>query len=176
MKIVPSTSSQATISALREIFSSQGLPQVLVSDNGTAFTSTEFGDFMKRNGIHHVRTSPYHPAGNGLAECSVQTFKEAMRKTSGDIETRFARFLFQYRITPHTTTGTLSAELLQGRRLRTHLDLLQPQLKAKVQKKQENQKKTHDCTARMQKFEPSDLVWIRNFTPGSTLLLQGING
>ena len=75
---------------------------------------------MKRNGIRHVRTSPYHPAENGLTERSVQTFKEAMRKTTGDIETRMARFLFQYRI---TTTGTLPAELLQGRRLRTHLDL-----------------------------------------------------
>ena len=93
---VSSTSSQQVVRVLRNLFSTHGLPDVIVSDNGTAFTSVEFETFMKRNGIRHVRCAPYHPSSNGLAERAVQTFKEAMKKTKGDIDVRIARFLFQY--------------------------------------------------------------------------------
>ena len=49
--------------------------------------------FLKFNGIHHIKTAPYHPASNGLAEQAVQTFKSGMKKlTSGTLETRVARF------------------------------------------------------------------------------------
>ena len=39
---IPSTSSTATIDKLRQVFATHGLPEVLVSDNGTAITSKEF--------------------------------------------------------------------------------------------------------------------------------------
>ena len=64
---VSSTSSQQVVRVLRNLFSTHGLPDVIVSDNGTAFTSVEFETFMKRNGIRHVRCAPYHPSSNGLA-------------------------------------------------------------------------------------------------------------
>ena len=41
--------------------------EVLVTDNGTPFTSTVFAEFTRNNGIRHVRVSPYHPSSNGLA-------------------------------------------------------------------------------------------------------------
>ena len=62
-----------------------------------------------------------------LNECRVQTLKTGLKKmTAGNIEDKLARFLFQCRITPHTTTGRSPADLLMGRRLRSHLDLLRP--------------------------------------------------
>ena len=64
-----------TISALRTIFATFGLPEILVSDNGSVFTSEEFRVFIKRNGIRHLTSAPYHPATNGLAERAVQIFK-----------------------------------------------------------------------------------------------------
>ena len=63
--VVPSTSAQHTIRHLRSVFAT---PEILVSDNGTGFTSVEFQEFMKRNGIRHITSAPYHPATNGLAE------------------------------------------------------------------------------------------------------------
>ena len=59
--------SVATVNKLRQIFSTHGLPQVSVSDNGPAFIGEEFKTFMKRNGIKQVYSAPYHPASNGQA-------------------------------------------------------------------------------------------------------------
>ena len=86
---VPSTFSESTISKLRTIFSTHGLVEVLVSDNGLAFTSQEFKEFIQRNEIRHVFTPPYHPASNGLAECAIKTVKKGLRKMEGPLETRF---------------------------------------------------------------------------------------
>ena len=69
--IVPSTSSQATIKALRNMFATHGIPETIVSDNGSGFTSCEFGDFTRKNGIQHIKSAPYHPASNCLAERAV---------------------------------------------------------------------------------------------------------
>ena len=96
-----SSSSATTISLMRKSFATPGLPEVIVSDNATNFTSEEFECFLKKNGIKHLRTPPYHPASNGLAERAVQTFKGGMKKLKeGTLETKLARFLFTYRITP----------------------------------------------------------------------------
>ena len=55
---VPSATSHSTISVLRTIFASHGLPEILISDNGTAFTSSEFGIFLRQNGIRHLSSLP----------------------------------------------------------------------------------------------------------------------
>ena len=56
------------------------LPQTLVSDNGTCFTTAQFEQFIKRNGIRLVTSSPYHPGTNGLTERAVQTVKHELSK------------------------------------------------------------------------------------------------
>ena len=62
-------------------FSTLGFPEGLVTDNGPAFTSQEFANFIKANGIRHLTSLPYHPASNGPAERVVQTFfKAAIKK------------------------------------------------------------------------------------------------
>jgi len=75
-----SSSSQSTIEKLRQSYATFGIPKVLVSDNGSSFTSREFQEFITQNGIIHKRSSPYHPATNGLVERAVRTFKEVLWK------------------------------------------------------------------------------------------------
>ena len=77
--IVNSSSAEVTIEKMRATFATLGLPQILVTDNGPQFTSAQFAQFTKNNGIKHVTSSPYHPSTNGLAKRTVQTFKEGMR-------------------------------------------------------------------------------------------------
>ena len=68
---ITSSATSATIEKMQSSFATLGLLEIMVTDNGPAFTSMEFAQFMQRNGIRHVTTAPYHPASNGLAERAV---------------------------------------------------------------------------------------------------------
>ncbi|PAA73574.1 hypothetical protein BOX15_Mlig008794g1 [Macrostomum lignano] len=162
--VVTSATSAVTIQKLRSSFATHGLPDVLVSDNGPNLVSEEMSDFLQKNGIQHVRVAPYHPASNGLAERAVQTLKRSLEKQREDsLEDKVARFLLSYRVTPHATTGVAPCELLMGRHLCTLLDRARPDLGARVQRKQNQQKEHHDCKARFRTFETGDAVLARDF-------------
>ena len=131
LEVVPMTTitTEKTLEVLRSMFARYGLPQQLVTDNGPQFTSSEFEQCMKANGIKHIRTSPYHPASNGEAEWFVQTFKhsrKASRNDTGSLSVKLSRFLLVHRNTPNCTTGVSPAELFMKRPLRTRLELLRP--------------------------------------------------
>ena len=51
--VVNSSTSQATVEQLQLVFSTHRLPEVIVSDNGTSFTSEEFAAFVHSNDIKH---------------------------------------------------------------------------------------------------------------------------
>ena len=138
---VKAATSSETIGRLCQLFSTFGLPDKIVSDNGSVFTSREFADFMASNGISHVKVPPYHPSSNGLAERVVKIFKRNMeRQTTGTLKTKLARFLFNYRTPPHSTTTTSPAQLFMGRKLKACLDLLHPDLQKKVESSVQRQK------------------------------------
>ena len=142
-----------------------------MSDNGPQFAAEEFQDFCKKNGIRHILIAPYHPASNGLAERGVQTFKRGYKKLSeGMVEDRVARFMLQYATTPHTTTGQSPSELLFGRKLRTRLDSVIPDLGKVVEGKQCRQKENHDQRTRTRNVSIGDKVFARNFRRGKPWL------
>lgn len=180
-QIVNTVTSSVTIEHLRTLLATHGIPEVLVSDNGTQFTSTEFEAFMRKNGIRHVQVSPYHPSLNGLAERAVKTVKEELKKCGNteSLQCSISRILFHYRITPHSTTGVSPAELLFGRQIRSHLDQVKPNLSNKVILKQASQKKYHDYGTRTHSFQIGDTVFIQNQTSGPKWLagqIQEIKG
>ena len=157
-----------TIELLSGLFAAYGLPEELVSDNGPQFTSEEFSNFMKQNGINHTRTPPYHPASNGAAERYVQILKQALKTSKFDkgqpVQRRLSSFLFSYRNTPHTVTGQSPAELFLKRKPRTRLSLLQPNLAQHVEEKQRVEKEQHDRgRTKTREFMPGDQVLVRNF-------------
>ena len=82
-----SITSSNTIEKLRIVFATYGIPRKIVTDNGTSFTSSEFQEFMRSNGIVHIKSAPYHPSTNGLAERAVQTFKQSFSRISGKVST-----------------------------------------------------------------------------------------
>ena len=129
-----------------------------MSDNGLQFTAAEFQEFCRLNGIRHIRVALYQPSSNGLAERAVQVFKQGFCQSSvGTQSDRIARFLFQYRITPHTTTGLSPAEMLLGRNLRSRLDLLKPNLEQKAAEKQRRQQFKH---SRVHQFSVDEKVFV----------------
>lgn len=158
------TTSHAVIGKLIDCISRFGVPDQIVSDNGPQFTSSEFEDFCKKNGIVHIRVSPYHPRSNGEAERFVQTFKKGMRAKDVSVDLRLSRFLFEYRATPHATTGVSPAELLQGRKLRTILDLVRPSVQSNVDKSQSRQESSFNATSKFRELVPGQAAWIRTFS------------
>ena len=166
LEIIPvkKATSSVTIDKLRGICSTHGLPDTIVTDNAAVFTSSEMKEFFSRNGIKHITSAPYHPASNGLAERAVQTFKSAIkRSTEGSLETRIQRFLFDYRITPHSTTGISPANLLMNRQPKSKLDLVVPNLSKRVTDVQDKQKQLHDQHAKCRRFNPGDKVLARSY-------------
>ena len=147
-----STTAQSTIKLLTKIFVIEGLPQVMVTDNGPQFASLLFQKFCKENGIQHLRTAPFEPQSNGSAERFVRTFKTAMNKAlaSGSTkEVALQRLLISYRTTPTGISSKSPAEKLHGRQPRTLLALLLP--------------KKHCKQMDPTKFKPQDKVYIETF-------------
>ena len=132
--ITTSATSAFVVVELRTTFARFGLPELVVSDNGSCFTSEEFETFLWRIGIRHVTSAPYHPAANGLTERAVQIVKRGLTMVAtGSLKTRLETVLFSYRITPQSTTGVSAAELLLGKRPRTRLDLVKPNTATRVE-------------------------------------------
>ncbi|KRZ81567.1 Uncharacterized protein T08_2084 [Trichinella sp. T8] len=129
-----------------------GLPDIIVSDNGTQFTSHTFQEYLNKGGIRHITSAPFHPSSNGQAERMVRTTKEFIKKmTQRDWEYNLANFLFCQHVTPCTTT----AQLLMNRRLRTVLDRLQPDVVSEdLDKKFE----------RVRTFQTDDQVYAKNYS------------
>jgi len=99
-----STTAEKTIEVMRTLFGSYGIPEQVVSDNGPQFTLDKFAEFLRRNGIKHIRSAPYHPSTNGLAERFMQTFKRALQaseQSGRSFNQRLVNFLFSYHTTHH---------------------------------------------------------------------------
>ncbi|XP_059059434.1 uncharacterized protein K02A2.6-like [Achroia grisella] len=171
---VSSTSANCVIGILRTMWARFGIPKKIVSDNGPPFSSAEFASFLKYNGVEHVFSSPYHPASNGAAENAVRICKRVIKKANIqrlDVITALNRYLLIYRNTEHCTTGESPAKLLQGRSLRTRLDVLKPERGERVRREQLRQESAAGGTIRS--FEPGSCIWYRNYKKGTAIWLKG---
>lgn len=142
---VSSTNAEITIKQLRDIFARFGLPNEIVTDNGPAFISEKFSEFMLRNGICHRLISPRHARSNGAAENAVGLVKKCLKKAAHEgiaVDVALSRFLLNYRNCVQSTTQKSPSEMLLGRRLRSCLDLLRPCTKNIVMDNQSKQIKS----------------------------------
>lgn len=173
-----STTTKALIKVLRRIFATHGIPDSIVSDNQTTFTSMELKEFAERNQIRLIRVAPYHPSSNGQAERMVQTSKEALKKMSGsDLNQKIASFVLRQHITPITSiSGSQSpAEMLMGRRLRTCLDRLHPDYCVTRQ----NDIDSKSQCRKPRSFQPGADVFVKSFqrdVPWSTGRVESATG
>ena len=80
--LVPSsnhTASTVSGTLLRHIVPYFGTPRRLLSDCGREFVGDVWGKLMRSLGIQCVLTSPYHPEGNAINECSHRTLNNMLR-------------------------------------------------------------------------------------------------
>lgn len=122
--ILQNSTSVNIINRLRHSFATHGLPECIVTDNGTPFISKEFKTYLQEHGITHRRVTPHWPQANGEVERQNRTLCKAIRAAHAegkDWLTELDVFLLAYRSTPHCVTGRSLAELLFNRQIRTKL-------------------------------------------------------
>ncbi|XP_045546301.1 uncharacterized protein [Salmo salar] len=106
----------------------KGIPDEILTDQGTNFTSRLMVQLHRQLGIKRLRTTPYHPQTDGLVERFNQTLKNMLRKfvadTGKDWDKWLPFLLFAYREVPQASTGFSPFELLYGWPVQGPLDLL----------------------------------------------------
>ena len=122
--IVNVASTQNTKEHLHSIFARFGLPKIIVTDNGSCFTSSGFAKFARHNQICYLRSAPHYSFFIQwlIVGSAVQAFK------LGTLQPKLSRFLFHYRLTPNATTAVAPAELMLNRQPRSDLDSIRPNL------------------------------------------------
>ena len=115
------------LDAMLEVFASYGLPKVLLTDQGSVFTSRLTRAMCKQFGIAKIQTTPYHPQSDGALERFHASLKGMLKRSGDDLKNwdkSLKYLLFAYRSTPHCTTGYAPFTLLFGRDVRGPLDIL----------------------------------------------------
>lgn len=69
-----------------EAWSAWGMPRVLKTDNGPAYTSTKFASFCRQMGVTHLTGLPYNPQGQGIVERAHRTIKTFLIKQKGSFK------------------------------------------------------------------------------------------
>ncbi|XP_057698600.1 uncharacterized protein K02A2.6-like [Corythoichthys intestinalis] len=165
---------EVVVRFLATVFSREGNPNFLVSDNGAQFTSHAFANFLKEREIKHLRSSVYYPKANGAVERFNRVLKECIQTTERNRrpwKEAVTEFLHNYRATPHATTGVTPFELLRNRKMRTKLNILptvnknriHEQVKETVKRKQNKMKEYTDkrIRATQPSFKVNDTVRVR---------------
>ena len=66
------------------LFSRVGIPDEILTDQGSNFTSQLLTEIYHMLHIHTIQTTPYHSQTDGLVECFNQTLKAMLKKTAAD--------------------------------------------------------------------------------------------
>ena len=110
---------------LRTIFSRNGVPKTIVTDNAPEFCDDTLCLWLKQVGCVPYKTPPYHPQSNGIAERMVQTVKMGLKAFSSfqeNIEAYLPRLLLSYRSIPHAGRKQSPSELM-GRQIRAPITM-----------------------------------------------------
>ena len=139
---------------LIDLFSIEGYPDEIVSDNGPPFQSKEFAKFFSGLGIKHTTSSPGYPHSNGFIERHIQTVKNMLSKSSNTRS--FQEVLADLRTTCIGTGLPSPAEILHGRNLMTRVqaEIDIKAIRSVLQERQLKMTLDHDSSRRAKKARP----------------------
>lgn len=95
-----------------------GIPEKVLTDQGTNFMSDIFKNVCKFLKIEKIQTTAYHPQSNGALERSHRTLAEYLRHYISSDQMDWDEWvpyaMFTYNTTPHTATTYTPYELIYG--------------------------------------------------------------
>ena len=142
------TSTTAVAEALVSIFVRVGVPDEILSDRGTQFTSALKKEVGRLLSIKQLTTTPYHPQCNGLVERFNATLKTMLKRMCSERPKDWDRYidalLFAYREAPQESLGFAAFEMLYGRSVKGPLQILR-QLWTREQSDPEVRTTYHVC-------------------------------
>ena len=139
---------------LIDLFSIEGYPDEIVSDNWPPFQSKEFAKFLSGLGIKHTTSSPGYPRSNGFIERHIQTVKNMLSKSSNTRS--FQEVLADLRTTRIGAGLPSPAEILHGRNLttRAQAEIDIKAIRSVLQERQLKMMLDHDSSRRAKKARP----------------------
>lgn len=114
---VKSTKTIEVIHKLEDYFQNYSRPLRIVSDRGTAFTSTEFETFLNNNNVVHVKIATGSPKSNGQIERINRDLTPMLSKLT-DVKNKWPKYLPQVEFAINNSfcrsIGTTPSKLLFG--------------------------------------------------------------
>jgi transposase InsO family protein len=114
------TAEEVTLTFLRHIVLLYGIPQSIVTDQGTQFMGDIFKRLCKLLKVNKHNTTAFHPDSNGSLERAHKTMVEYLRCFCNPRGTDWDKWLpfacFVYNTTPHTMTKFTLYAVLFGRK------------------------------------------------------------
>ena len=103
----------------RCIFARYSCRRAIISDGGSHFNDAHFRAFLKKYGVHHRVTTPYHPRANGQVEVSnievKRILKKIIRPDGKDWAHKLSDAQWEYRTAYKTTIGMSPFWLIFGK-------------------------------------------------------------
>lgn len=122
---VKSTNTAAVTRYLPTLINIYGVPNRIVTDRGTAFTSGSFQEFCLKKGIKHILTAVATPRANGQVERYNATILQALASSINserDWEKKLHTIKFVLNNTKNASTGSTPSEILMGYKPRAPAD------------------------------------------------------
>ena len=191
LRAVKSTKTKIVVEYFKDIFATYGVPKVVISDQGTAFTSSQFRAFCEQNQIRHVKNAVATPRANGQVERLNRTIlasllTSTLEEDRWDEQIRSLQFAINNVV--NKSTGITASQLLLGYSPRNSTDMTlrdevsqissiltdlvtsRQEAAAKIAQSQEQQKQNFDKRRKKaRKYKEGDLVLIaKNVTTTGT--------
>lgn len=161
------TNAEEAIRCLKVWSDTFGFPTRIISDKGSAFTSHNFEDFCKHNGIEHVLTTTGVARGNGQIERVNRVIVSIIAKLSNDDPTKWYKVVgdVQKAINScmHNSTKTTPFQILVGVKMKTGLNdnILQMLQDEMIQKFDDDRQ--HLRTEAKKQIQKAQVEYKRNF-------------
>lgn len=175
-----------------DIFLIFGVPESILSDNGTQFISKEFSKMVNIFGIRHYRTAVYSPQANASERvnrsilAAIRSYVDPNQKNWDECLSSIGSAL---RTAVHSSIGMSPYEALFGQRMIEHgadykllrelgglnnseidwlpkaakMNILHSYLKSALEKAHEVNEKTYNLRSRIISYEVGDQLYKRNF-------------